>query len=495
MKASWRSPASRNTKTITADHGYKGGSNSKQLKIHKNRSTTLQYSSQSASAHPTHHHRDITPTTPLKHTILTPNSLNKGNANPKHSHADFHNSPRRGRTAERTPYGSSRSQCPPVSGRGTQLIDRTHEGSPLPKRYQRPIELCRSEKGQIKQHKFSECLSLQPPKIDVITSPIEWTTYRTESATLKNPSLPSKTQDKTATTCFKKSPTPISQNDGCYSNVAKMKDFWDSAMVHNSKIDVRPRREQNIKGNSKEELLLKIQRPPAACNIVNLKNNRTQSNISPKTILEPSRSISPMREADAGGEHEQPVKALNDRAFRNNRDKDGPSDSMSPFLRPHPSSTSLTTVRPLLLKTPPISMMSILPTTTTRTHGKTSDMSISTDIQHIYAKVERQLDVMESTSQIKESRNEKRKMFVQKWNLRMPRPTPETPNLAPGGNAANVISSQEGQTEVDDGAMLVIGVDCGLEEPKPLRLTELQSIMMLCRGRRGIFVLERADPE
>lgn len=99
---------------------------------------------------------------------------------------------------------------------------------------------------------------------------------------------------------------------------------------------------------------------------------------------------------------------------------------------------------------------------------------------------------METRSQVKEARAKKRKTFVEKWNLRLPGPILEV------SNSTNDDIEQAGpdlneKSDIIAMNMVVKEADCGLEEPKPLRITELQSIMLLCRGRKGIFVLERAE--
>jgi hypothetical protein len=218
--------------------------------------------------------------------------------------------------------------------------------------------------------------------------------------------------------------------------------------------------------------------------------------MSPKTIPKTSKSTSPARAADNGKAQQQSLKCLETHAFPDNRDKDGASDSMNPLLRPIPASTSLTTVRPLFFKNPQTSQIS---TNIMNPHSSAipkqdqeekSDIPTSTDIQHIYAEVEKQLQRMSTRYEVKDARAKRRKTFVEKWNLNLPGQILEVSSSTTGGITTDI---EIGEKVEDEIGLVIKEADCGLKEPKPLRITEVQSIMLLCRGRRGIFVLERAE--
>lgn len=51
-------------------------------------------------------------------------------------------------------------------------------------------------------------------------------------------------------------------------------------------------------------------------------------------------------------------------------------------------------------------------------------------------------------------------------------------------------STSSSGTDMSGDVMVVKEADCGLREPKPLRITEMKRMMHLCRGRAGVLTAE-----
>lgn len=88
----------------------------------------------------------------------------------------------------------------------------------------------------------------------------------------------------------------------------------------------------------------------------------------------------------------------------------------------------------------------------------------------------------------KATRAKKRKTFIEKWNFKLP--GPPTPAAEYEGAEDFVSLSSSSGTDMSGEVMVVKEADCGLREPKPLRITEMKRMMLLCRGRAGVLTAE-----
>lgn len=380
-----------------------------------------------------------------------------------------------------------------MSGKCRQSVGRLDEDSPIPSKY---VRSCRrlNLKADDTMKQIVQSFSLPVPDSKTSAGLLKDTQIRMYKPLLSHTSEFAATHSPhypVVHAADKKVQT--SQLDDGASLVAKMKSFWEANTDTSFRYAaVSPEALMNNTAS-------KVQRPAIESSSVSkgsvsLKTQRNQSNVSPKTIPRQSTKTLmiplPAKAAPSGLS-----KAPENAPRRNNRDKDGPSDSMSPFLQSLPADVSLTTVRPLCFKTsatPLTTMMPPSPAPSSHLDGEESMvMPTSTDIHHIYAEFENQIQRVEKRSRMKESRAQKRKIFLEKWNLRLPMPILEVSNSTTDGvmpETTNLIKD----AKIVGAHMVVKQADCEVEEPKPLRITELQSIMLLCRGETGVFVLERA---
>lgn len=439
--------------------------------------------------------------------IQTP-SLLKFGPNTR-SHGKTQGSTQRRRTTDRCPSQGVRSSHPPVSCiRGLQ-DDRTLSPTEYSqfRRLQAPrrMEMQKSLHGQDSSSWIHSCSRLK----DRIPLPPD------NKGSARHYTTPVINSNSNIRKRESSSPVLVlQQKHESQSIVTKMRDFWEtntsqkcaqetSTMLPDFAITSR----RPVTARAKLEKPIITSVTPQQ-----LQSSRRCSNISPnpppisskKTTRTTIFSFKPaMCEVQS---LTNCPKLLQDQANtlprEDNRNRDGPSDSMSLLLRPLPSDTSLTTTRPLFFKTPSSKKNSspTLPTPSIRDQNVPPTSRTSTDIQHIYEELQSRLQSIQETVKVKDARVKKRKTFIEKWDFKLPGPILEmSKSLSTDGTTGQLLVIDKGDMEISLGAeengsaeaMVVKEADCGLREPKPLRLAELKSMMLLCRGRNGVFVVER----